>query len=74
MKATAKSATYEIEVGPGECLRIPDELTRQFAEGVWVFSVHAKGSEEDEFVRDYSSLLAGYGPEDEGLYDDALTG
>lgn len=69
MKATAKSATYEIEVGPGECLRIPDELTRQFAEGVWVFTIHSKDL-EDDYYRDHSAFLSSYSDEDEGLYDD----
>jgi len=70
MKALPRSVTYEVEVGPGECLRLPDELVGQFHEGTWVLTIRAKDAEADR-VYDYEALLAGYSEEDEGLYDDA---
>lgn len=72
MKTTAKAATYEIEVGPGECLRLPDEVARQFEEGVWVLTVRSKSLDLEHF-RDHTAFLSGYSDEDEGLYDDDVS-
>ena len=71
MKATPVSAADEIEVGPGECLRLPDDVAKQFAEGTWILSISAKDSFE-EHSRDRSSFLSAYSEEDEGLYDDSV--
>lgn len=70
MKIKARSATYEVEVAPGECLSIPEEVARLFSAGTWIVEVRAKDADSDEVVRDYSALLAAYSGEDDGLYDD----
>ena len=70
MKVVARSATYEVEVGPGECPQLPDDIARQFEAGTWIVTVRAKEADAEEVVRDYSALLGGYSEEDEGLYDD----
>ena len=71
MKAVPLSATYAIEVGPGECLRLPDEVARQFEAGTWILSIHAKDDYyANEPLRDHSPFLASYNADDEGLYDD----
>jgi hypothetical protein len=69
MKATTQAATVEIEIGPGECLRLPDDLARQFSEGTWILSIRAKGLDAEHF-RVHEGFFAGYSDEDEGLYDD----
>jgi hypothetical protein len=70
MKVVPRSVTYEVEVGPGECLRLPDDLAAQFPEGTWVLTITAKGTGDERFY-DHEALLAGYSDDDEGLYDDA---
>ena len=76
MRVSALPVTYEyeVEIGPGETLRLPEELTSQFTEGTWILSVRAKDNDADEVIRDYSALLAAYCEEDEGLYDDVPAG
>jgi hypothetical protein len=54
-------------LSPGECLRIPEELSEQFHEGVWVLTIRAK--DDDSRFYDHEAFLAGYSDEDDGLYD-----
>lgn len=69
-KSIPVSLTYQIEVGPGEHLELPDELIQSVGEGVWLITIRPCGSAEPEAIRDHTSFLSGYVAEDEGLYDD----
>lgn len=71
MKVVQLEATYEIHVGPGEVLELPEEFVRQFGEGTWIVTITGKEFDAEHF-RDHSAFFAGYGPEDEGLYDDPV--
>ena len=70
MKLRVLEATFEVEVGAGEALAIPEDIARLFGAGTWVLDIRPKDEDADEIVRDHSAFLNGYGPEDEGLYDD----
>jgi hypothetical protein len=60
--------TYEVELAPGEKLTLPASLVNSVGPGRWIITVQSMplGSP----VRDHTAFLRGYGPEDEGLYDD----
>jgi len=66
--------SYEIELGPGERLALPEELIASIPPGTWILSLRPKDAAGDETERDRSAFLSGYAPEDEGLYDDAPAG
>ena len=59
----------EIELGPGEKLRLPETLTERVGAGRWLVTVQPVAALEA--VRIHSAFLDSYSPEDEGLYDDA---
>ena len=63
------SITCNVQVNPGERLSLPDSLIERVGEGRWTIIVQPT-DETEEFVRNHSAFLAGYAPEDEGLYDD----
>ena len=69
-KAIPVSLTYQVEVGPGEHLELPEELVQSVGEGVWLVTVRPCEPAEPGAIRDHSSFLRGYMAEDEGLYDD----
>jgi hypothetical protein len=74
MKASPRTIQFEVELGPDETLSLPEEVAASIRGGVWIVTVEPKSEWSGERFRDHSSFLAGYAPEDEGLYDDVLTG
>ena len=64
MKDHMVGLTYEIELEPGEKLRLPDSLVSSIGPGRWLVSIQPL-----PLVRNHSAFLNGYAPEDEGLYD-----
>lgn len=71
MKADLVNLTYEIEVGPGEKLTLPDSLVESIGPGRWRLTIQAADDQEQVIpVRQHSAFLNSYIAEDEGLYDD----
>jgi hypothetical protein len=60
--------TYEVELGPGERLALPDSLTDSVGPGRWIITIQPLPPRSS--VRDHSTFLRSYVAEDEGLYDD----
>ena len=58
----------EIELGPGEILRLPNDLTERIGAGRWLVTVQPVAEPP---IRQHAAFLNAYAPEDEGLYDDA---
>jgi hypothetical protein len=58
----------EIDLGPGEELRLPRDLVEKVGPGRWIVSV--RSATEPTAVRRHDAFLNSYAPEDEGLYDD----
>lgn len=58
----------EIELGPGETLRLPNDLTERIGAGRWLVTVQPV---TEPPIRQHAAFLNAYAPEDEGLYDDA---
>jgi hypothetical protein len=66
MNETIKHLEVEVELQPGEKLKLPPALVDSVGPGRWRITVEpAEGA-----VRGYDAFLAGYAAEDEGLYDD----
>lgn len=66
MKDELIGMTYEIEIGPGEQLRLPEALVAGIGPGRWRLTVQPV---QRPPARDHAAFLNGYAPEDEGLYD-----
>jgi hypothetical protein len=66
MKDQLVRLTYEIEIQPGEQLRLPDALLATIGPGHWRLTVQPVRRSR---VRDHAAFLRGYASEDEGLYD-----
>lgn len=63
--------TYDVELRPGETLRLPPSIAERVGPGRWRITIAPLGTEESTpSVRGHSAFLSGYAPEDEGLYDD----
>jgi hypothetical protein len=59
--------TYEIELQPGEELRLPEALTATVGPGRWRVTVQPLRRPSS---RSHAAFLNSYAREDEGLYDD----
>jgi hypothetical protein len=68
MKDQALELKYQIELAPGEKLALPQSLIESVGPGRWMITVQPLPAGSP--TRDHSAFLRGYGPEDEGLYDD----
>ncbi len=66
-KATVRFVC-EIEVRPGESLRLPDTLIERVGAGRWLVTIKPIDSVEPR--RGHGAFLAAYATEDDGLYDD----
>ena len=66
MKDEVVRLTYEIELQPGEQLRLPEALVASIGPGRWRLTVQPVRRPP---VRTHAAFLNGYAPEDEGLYD-----
>lgn len=64
MKNQLSNLTFEVEVGAGEKLSLPDTLTEVIGEGKWLITIQPLST------RSHDSFLNSYSQEDEGLYDD----
>ncbi len=58
--------TYEIELQPGEPLRLPEALIAAIGPGRWRLTVQPVRRPP---LRSHAAFLNSYAPEDEGLYD-----
>lgn len=67
MKDELVRLTYEIELQPGEQLRLPEALVASIGPGRWRLTVQPVRQRP---VRSHAAFLNSYAPEDEGLYDD----
>ncbi|MGL4514082.1 MAG: hypothetical protein ACRCT8_13405 [Lacipirellulaceae bacterium] len=72
MDPTLQELSYRVALAPGEPLALPPEASSVVGPGEWLISI--RPTEGDGVTRDHSAFLSGYGPEDEGLYDDVQAG
>ena len=68
MQEKSTHLTYEVELGPGERLTLPQSLLESVGPGHWVVSIRSVSGISRS--REHTAFLHSYGPEDEGLYDD----
>lgn len=62
---------YDVELQSGEILQLPESAPRPVGPGRWRIIIEPIEEEKTpSSVRGHSAFLAGYVPEDEGLYDD----
>jgi len=62
---------YDVEVLPGETLKLPESVVNRVGPGRWrITIVPLKEAGATPAVRGHSAFLNGYAAEDEGLYDD----
>jgi hypothetical protein len=66
MKDELVQLTYEIELKPGEQLRLPEALVAGIGPGRWRLTLQPILQPP---ARSHAAFLNGYAPEDEGLYD-----
>ena len=59
----------EVELRPGERLRLPDSLTERIGAGRWLVTVQPVDAAEP--TRLHGAFLSAYVLEDDGLYEDA---
>ena len=67
MEDPPSQLSYEVELQPGEKLTVPAALANRVGPGRWVITI--RPANNDLPIRDHTSFLNGYAPEDEGLYD-----
>lgn len=74
MQSNLVNLTYQIELGPGEKLKLPQTLVDTIGPGSWVITIRPiEPIHKAQSIRDHSAFLNSYVPEDEGLYDDDST-
>jgi hypothetical protein len=74
MTTSPDSLTCEIQLQPGEKLRLPSALTECVGPGHWLITISQLDAMQGRTrVRDHSAFLNGYVAGDEGLYDDYPT-
>jgi hypothetical protein len=62
---------YEIEIEVGEPIALPPEIANRVGSGRWLVTFRPL---DPLSVRGHGAFLNSYAPEDEGLYDDDLSG
>jgi hypothetical protein len=63
--------SYDVELQPGEMLRLPESVANQVGPGRWRIIIAPLQEEAaTDAVRGHSAFLNGYEAADEGLYDD----
>lgn len=70
MKDELLEVSYTVEVEAGEKLTLPPALVEAVGPGRWVLTVRPWTAAAVQPTRRHDAFLNGYGPEDEGLYDD----
>ena len=74
MQSNLVNLTYQIELGPGEKLKLPQTRVDTIGPGSWVITIRpTEPTHKTQSIRDHSAFLNSYAPEDEGLYDDDST-
>lgn len=66
MKDELICLTYEIELQPGEQLRLPESLAASIGPGRWRLTIQPVHRQP---MQSHAAFLNSYAPEDEGLYD-----
>ena len=66
MKDKLVRLTYEVELQPGEPLRLPEQLIAAIGPGRWRLTIQAVRRPS---VQGHAAFLNSYAPEDEGLYN-----
>ncbi|MGH7169363.1 MAG: hypothetical protein ACRELF_16760 [Gemmataceae bacterium] len=66
MKDELVRMTYEIELQPGEQLRLPEALVASIGPGRWRLTIQPLRRAP---MRSHAAFLNSYAPQDEGLYD-----
>jgi hypothetical protein len=74
MSANPEPLSCEVDVQPGQRLKLPESLVEQVGPGHWIVIVQPAASTPAPSVRVHSAFLAGYAECDEGLYDDYTGG
>ena len=69
MSNSTAELSCEIELQPGEQLRLPPALTERVGAGRWLVSVKPV-DEVGAPIRSHAAFLESYDSADEGLYDD----
>lgn len=61
-----------VELKPGDVLRLPEELVEKIGPGRWTITITPwlARSDMQTPARRHDAFLRAYAPEDEGLYDD----
>lgn len=70
MKSELVNLAYEVELGPGEKLILPEALASTIGPGRWLIIVQPAHANGQGHLRNHAAFLNSYAPEDEGLYDD----
>jgi len=71
MDSKLTEITYDVQLQPGEALRLPASAAGIVGPGHWQVTIKPADPESaNGAVRDHMGLLNSYAPEDEGLYDD----
>ena len=75
MQSKLAEITFDVELQPGEPLRLPKEAAEIVGPGHWLVSIRpAAKAGHNSPLRDHTSFLNSYVPDDEGLYDDYSAG
>jgi hypothetical protein len=75
MPSNINEVTYDVQLQPGEPLRLPIEAAQIVGPGHWLVSIRpADDSAQTGLVRDHAAFLNSYAPEDDGLYDEYSAG
>lgn len=71
MQSKLAEIIYDVELQPGEPLRLPAGAAEILGPGHWVVSIRpADQTACGNTVRTHAAFLNSYATEDEGLYDD----
>lgn len=75
MRTDVINLTYDIELGPGEKLSLPQGVIESIGPGRWRVTIEPVIPEPETVpLRDHSAFLNSYASEDEGLYDEYPAG
>ena len=75
MQSEFTEITYDVELQAGESFSLPKEIAEIVGPGHWLVSIRpARKDSRGDPIRDHTSFLNSYAPEDEGLYDDYSAG
>lgn len=64
MKSQESYLSFEVQLGEGQKLDLPESIIKKLDEGKWLARIQPSSS-----IPDRDAFLKGYAPEDEGLYD-----